>query len=224
MRRIPLVTLLGSFVGLAAVSGCVPKNETADGPTCKATTTDVAMDAATPIGVVPADVLTAVPAAEDTVFSYTDGTTSDLALTFTPGTTARFVDLEPDYPDTGETTAIGIICDDYVAIDADFTFTTADGVFAESLSGEIQATAEGMPGVGAQLDLAAMGGSFVIGDYTTTTGWDDASASVSVGFVGDGTTRGDVTGQVSGSDPCTDDPCTAWAENVPVGVWGASEG
>ena len=213
---------LGVSLFIGVFSACVPKNEVADGPTCKATTADVAMDEVTPIGVVPADVTAAVPATEDTVFSYSDGTDSDLALTFTPGTTARFVDLEPDYPDTGTTTAIGIICDDYVAIDATFTVTTADGVFAEALSAEIQATQAGMPGLRAPLALTAMGGSFDIGDYTDATDWDDASASVGVGFVGDGTTRGDVTGRVSGSDPCSGDECSAWATNFSVGIWGAT--
>ena len=218
MRHLLLLTTL------SLVTACIPKDEEANGPTCEGTTTEVALDAATPIGVVPADVLAQVPASEDTTLTYADATSTDLTLTFTPGATARFVDLEAVYPEGGETTAIGIVCDDYVAIDTDFTFTSTDGVFAEALAAELQATADAAPSLSVPLDLATMGGTFDIDDYTDTTDYNDSSAWITALLNGDGTTHGGVDGQVSGEEPCEDgDACTAWAENVSVGSWGATE-
>lgn len=210
----PLALLL-----LAPLLGCTPK--AADGPTCSKTVTDVSMDEVTAIGVAAATVVADLPATEDATLVYADSARTPLALQYTPGESARFVDQEAVYPEGGAQTDIGIICDDYVAFDVDMTLTSDDGVFAESFTSEVQAGADATGHIWQELDLLAMGGSFDIADYTTASDWTDASAWVQATLDGDGTTSGVISGQVSGEDPCdSGDTCSAWAENVDVGTWG----
>lgn len=208
---------------LAPLLGCAPKP--ADGPYCAQTVTDVALGEVTPIGVDAATVLADLPAAEDATLVYADAATTALALRYTPGDTARFVDQEAVYPEGGTTIDIAVICEDYVAVDVEMGLTTDDGVFAESLATELQAGEDGVGHIRQELDLGNLGGSFDISAWTTASDWTDASGWVEATLDGDGTTRGVVSGQVSGEDPCeSGDECTAWAQNVEVGTWGQEDG
>lgn len=200
---------------------CQGDNKEASTPSCIATETDVALDEVSPLGFAPAEMLAQVPASDAAEFTYADASSTTLSLGFAPGTTATFVDLEADYPDTGEVIDIGVICDDYVAVDVDLDFQTDDGVFDEALSSELHAGADLVVTLHVDLDLAAMGGTFDIGDYTTETDWDDARAGIDVAFTDGGPTSGIVAGDVSGQDECADgDQCSAWSSMVEVGTWG----
>lgn len=204
---------------LTPLFACTPRP--ADGPYCAQTVTDVALDEVTPIGVDAATVLADLPMTEDATLVYADATRTALALSYTPGGTARFVDQEAVYPEGGTTIDIAVICDDYVAVDVNMGLTTDDGVFAEALSTVLQAGEDGIGHIGQELDLGHLGGSFDIADYTTASDWTDASAWVDVTLNGDATTSGVISGQISGEDPCDPgDTCSAWAQNVNVGTWG----
>jgi hypothetical protein len=193
-----------------------------EGPHCAETRTPLQLDEASPIGVVPADVLARVPAEESSPLAYENGEATELSLAFSPATSAEFVDLEAVYPEGGETIDIAVICDDYVAIATDLAFVTADGRFDEDLSGEIQASAESLGAMWIEFALDAMNGSFDIADFTDVTDYDDARLHAAIAFHDGAPTSGEIAGDVSGEDECTGDECSAWDVGVPVGTWGAT--
>lgn len=211
-------TLIPLFVFLAACDG---GKDLGNGPYCEDTPTDLALDDPTDLGFTAAAVLARLPANEVTTLTWDGGATTGLLLGYTPATSARFVDSEAVYPDDGgETPAIGVICDDRVEIDLDFTLLTDDGAFDEDLAAPIRATAVDAAEVTADLDLDGLQGSFVFDDFTGGETYDDRSAEVRF-TIGDQVTSGSIHGQISGEGDCTDgDTCTAWAAEIPIGTWG----
>ncbi len=209
-----IVALVGLMVA------CNRGEESDLGPTCEGTPVVVALDEVTPIGLTAGDLIARIPAHQDAEFTYADGTTTPLALDFTVGAEATFTDLEAVYPE-GNSIDIGVICDDAISVPVDLTFATADGVFDEAISTPATATTEDLGSLNKELDLAAMGGTFVIDDYTDVTDYTDARLFISVALHDDAVTTGAVNGDVSGEDPCDGDTCSAWDAAVDVGLWGA---
>ncbi len=190
-------------------------------PYCAETATVVALDEVTPLGRSAADILAGIPASEQTSFEYADAPESALDLGFTAGSEARFVDSEAVYPEGGEQIDIAVICEDRIEIDGVLAFSTADGVFAETLDVVLTSSAEGT-GIYESLDLENMGGSFDILDFVSTPGVTDLGAWISVTFV-DGHSSGVVEGQATRGDPdCTGDECSVSAEMIEVGGWSAA--
>lgn len=209
-----------SIALLGLLFGCDRGGESDIGPTCEGTPVAIAMDEVTPIGITAAEVVARIPSHQDADFTYADATVTPLALDFTVGTAATFTDLEAVYPE-GDSIDIGILCDDVVTIPVDFTFATTDGVFDEAVSTPATATAEDPGSLHAELDLAAMGGSFAIDDYTDITDYTDSRLFIAVSLHDDALTTGAINGDVSGEDPCDDgDTCSAWDAAVDVGTWG----
>lgn len=209
-----------ALLPLLLLTGC-PK-ATNDGPYCEETSTTIALDATTTLGFTAADVLATIPATQDTELQYVDGSTTALALSFAPAAEARFVDSEAVYPDNGGMMMdIAVICEDYIAIDTTFGFMTEDGAFAESFASTITASAMGTT-LAQELDLGALTGTFELEPFVTAKDYDSLSAWINVSF-SEGVSTGTVSGQASGEDECTGDTCSAWAENVDVGVWPAAE-
>ena len=209
---------VSACLALALVAGCQHKG-TDLGPTCEGTAVPVALDEVTAIGVVPADLIKRIPTHQDADFVYANADTTTIALDFTVGDEATFTDQTAVYPE-GTTIDIGIICDDFVAINVDFTFATADGVFDEAVSTQATVTEGTLGQIGAPLDLAALGGTFVIDDYTDGTAYDDARLRIALQLHDDGFTTGEINGDISGQEACADAECSAWDMAVDVGSYG----
>ncbi len=190
-------------------------------PYCDDTRTELALDAVTPLGFSGADLVAGIPATETATLTWADDATTALTLTFAPGDRATHVDSEAVYPEGGEGPAIGIECPDRVEVGGGFTFTTADGAFAESWEVAVRGT-EPAPLLRVELDLDGLSGTFDLVPFVTAEGWDDLSAAIEVSWA-DGASAGVIEGQASGSGPCEDDDdCTAWSESVDVAAWGAA--
>jgi hypothetical protein len=215
MYRLSLAALL--------LPACVFEKAADEGPYCEDQPSDVALEDATDLGFSAADVLAGIPAEEAVVFTYADGSATELSLAFTPAGTARFVTSEAVYPDSGgESPAIGVVCDDRVELDGRLSFHTADGAFAELLDVVVAATAERVF-VNEELALDALFGTFDITPFVQSTDYDALKAWLDISFA-DGASAGAVSGQASGEDECeAGDACSAWAENVAVGSWPAGE-
>lgn len=209
--------LIVLFVMLAACG----RRDGLEVPTCEGTPVAIALDEVTPIGVTAAEVIARIPTHQDADFTYADTTSTTIALDFTVGTSATFTDLEAVYPE-GNTTDIGILCDDVITVPVALAFATADGVFDEALSREVNATEEDPGSLRSELELDALGGTFVIDDYTDITDYDEARLFLEVNLHDDAVTTGAINGDVSGEDPCDGDTCSAWDAAVDVGAWGAA--
>lgn len=207
-------------------AACDDRNDgVGDGPHCEDTVTDLALDAASPLGFSGAEVQALGEGTHAATFTWYDDTVSDLTLVVTgAGAAARYVDSEAVYPDHGGATpAIGIVCDDRVEVDVAIDFDTSGGAFAETWDTVLSATTLDAATWHVDLDPAAIAGTFDFDARLAETGedYDDSSLWASGSFDAAGLSSGQVMGQMSGGGPCDPgDTCTAWAGEVPVGSWG----
>lgn len=205
-----LLAPLGAFV-----IGCSPvdadKAEPAYGA-CTPAPSPLAVTETAPNGQVPASLLASVPATLSVPFLYEGGATTGIALTFDPaGATARWVDMVEDAP--GEGPSATIACLDVLEIDLPLTLTTEDGAFAFSGTLTFVAAEDGSLEATTRLPTASMSGSYdwsAHGDETT----DTIEAELNVHLLADGTSEGEVSAFLTGSDGET-----AWAGMDAIGGW-----
>lgn len=204
---------------------------------CEEAPTVVAPSDITALGFSGADVLAVADAARSSSFVYSadaHSTLLSLDATYTDGE-IRYIQSDEPVGETGMSYAgegdadvaepypESDPCPDRVEVDVSLSFATEDGVFAEVFELALRASQLDQVSFAQDLDLSAMGGSFNIDDYSTAVDYDERNVGVSGSFGPDGATSGQVSGQASGSEECPEDePCTAWAEIIEVGTWGAT--
>lgn len=77
-------------------------------PSCVETPAELGRDEQSPLGFAPADMLSLAEGAFATPFDWVNRPDSALSLTVTDQGTARYVEAEAHYPDSGTAPAIGI--------------------------------------------------------------------------------------------------------------------
>lgn len=161
---------------------------------CDQDVTDLERDAATDLGFSAADVLAWLEAEHTSSLSLDgESTGTDLTITVASAGTARFVDQrEADLGDTGEADpAIASVCTDYLELDLQIGFATADGAFAESW--EVALPVEQVAGGQVSLSLAndAFAGTYTVPEAMVAA-CDSSHVQVDLFFSQDGGTSGDV--------------------------------
>lgn len=193
-----------------------------EGPWCEVTRTVVPLEQPAPNGIVPVDLLgwAELPVAD--TLRWSTGGDTPLHLQATHTAEAEWVDQEAVYPE-GETAAIGIVCEDYLAIPASLAFSTDDGAFADTFSTELTVSEPDRARFSIDLVAAALAGTFdptewPEGEYDRLTmrAEGDLSGAGSVGLIHGSATRD------LGCDP--DGVCSAASEDVDVAAWGANPG
>jgi hypothetical protein len=195
-----------------------------DGPHCEDTVLGLSMDEEAPLGFAPAVVveLAISPSPWAETLTWADGEPTELTLDLSNPQGARFLDSSAVYPDGSEASAIGLVCEDRVALDATLSFETADGELDEVWTVTLESRDGDEATFFEQVDPFALRGSYDVAAHIEEPDWDEVTMFVSGVFDAEGTT-GDVRGQVTGEDECTGDgPCAAWAMDLPVGTWGTA--
>lgn len=177
------------------------------------TSTPLALDEASPLGFTPQEMLDSVAAGPTATFTWTAGTTAGLALDTTPDTTsAAYVEYAWEDDGSGMEAAMG--CANTVEIDADLGFHTDDGAFDEDFAVTLTAVGDGQVTWFVQEDLGDVAGTYDASELDTSD-YDDVVLNYS-GRWDDAGAAGTLEAQGSGTDGDT-----AYAENNPVGAWGA---
>jgi hypothetical protein len=196
------------------------RNPDAAGPACVDTETPVGVGEETALGVTADEVAALVAPASTYPFTWADGASTTLTLSFVPTDEAWFVDSEPAPRGDGETPAIWIECDDRLELRTRVGFTTADGAFDESWDERLVATGPGSATLHHTLDLGGLAGSFAIDPFVEAVDHDELRAWTNLQVTAPGESHGAVEGQASGQDDCAEgDECAAWAEMVPIATW-----
>jgi hypothetical protein len=220
MTRTTLLLTLSVLVGCPAG----PLDKDGELPYCEETPTVVDLDEVTELGFTAQDLLDLAVGTHDETFAWARGGTTPLTQEVTyDGGEARFVAREAVYPEgDGAQPAIGVICDDTVEVDVSMGFSTDDGAFAEVWELALDAVSADTAQWNQPLDPDGLTGTYDMDDDITEPDWDERSLWASGSFDATGS-HGEVGGQVSGEEDCTGDTCAAWAAEVAVGTWGASE-
>ena len=164
---------------------------------CDDTTTVLAQDVASPLGFSADDVLVVVSGPASAAATWTDG---GAGTTVTIGATLAgdvvYHDRSP-VEDTGGPEDTGPApgapddaCVDWLEVPITMALATDDGAFDESVPASILAMDTGSLWASAELDWAALGGSYVFTEIDPSE-WDSVSLSVSAGW-----SAGSLTGQV----------------------------
>jgi len=180
--------------------------------------TDLTADEESPLGFTPQSVFDLALVDESSDFLWDAGGTIPFQFVVTAtGTGGQYVEY-----DGRRRREIDYDCPNQLEVGVSMTFNTDDGVFAETWSGVVIATDDGEVFFYSKLD--SFGGTFDIWDYVDDPDADSASASVNIDFRPDGS-HGRINGQAQGSNPGTGGgDGTAWASNIQVGSWPASDG
>lgn len=217
MRRIHgLVTIL---LSMGCTTGGFPDDGGQSGEetiTCGAVdSVDLADDETSALGFGRAEVAALTEGTHAGTLSYQAGGSSDLTLDLTLGA-ARWLDMEWVDSGTGERseTAMEMDCADVVEVDASVVFQTADGAFDELWDTELDAPMAEQADFWVDLDLDALGGSFV---YTPDEDYDAITAYVQGSFDSSGA-HGSIEGQGEQSEGSGDDG-TVSATNLPMASW-----
>jgi hypothetical protein len=165
------------------------------GVQCEDATTTLAAGEASALGFSGEDVLAVVAGPTSLDAEWTDsGTTTAVTLALTLTGSPVFHD-QTEIVDTGGygvgADPEGGWCPDYLEVPVTIQFSTADGAFAETLSGAIQATSTDSLSAGGELDYANLGGSYTLTEIDPAE-WDDVSLSLNNAW-SDGQVRGAVS-------------------------------
>jgi hypothetical protein len=151
------------------------------GNPCDDTPATLAMGDASPLGF-SADEMLAVaagPNTADAIWTETSGTTT-ATLSLAAAGAPVFHDLE-FVSDTGDHGGADwdedSACPDYLEVPVTMTFSTGDGAFSESISASLTAASLASLSAGADLDHAALGGSYTVTEIDPSE-WDEFSLSV----------------------------------------------
>lgn len=205
-----------SLLALPTLAACSDKGDEAWSPHCDSTESPLALDEESLLGFSGQDVLDAVGGDHSLVFSYDRGGSTPLSLDLdTSGATATSVHLFEAEPPDGVTeyATIGVVCEDYLAVEVGVDFATEDGAFDEPFATVLRAWEATSATFSHEWeDVAEVQGSF---DFSTLASGDaDASSASLYGTLTDQGSSGELTYQEEGEDEDT-----AWASNVPVGSW-----
>lgn len=210
-----------SALGLLSLSACDPlveKPADEDLGGCVWTTTAVAMDEVTELGISANDLLALSEGERAETFTYAQGGTAALSLSVSSLGTAAVLTGEPIASETD----VYYDCPTTLSVDVTVGFSTDDGAFAESWDTALTTTADTVSSAffWVELDPDALGGSYDFSADITEPDYDERSLWASGQISAEGA-WGEIAGQVSGSDDCADgDECSAWASMVEVGQWG----
>lgn len=153
----------------------------------------------------------------DGVLTYDDGSTTPVHVTVSNLSGDRFEHrdwVDPGGDTGGFETMTDMACADQVAVDAHVAFATDDGAFDEGWDTTLTAVMADAASFYANLDLAALGGSFV---FPNAAQFDSVSASMNGTFDSTGS-HGSIDGQ--GTNTSGDGPDgTASATMVPLASW-----
>lgn len=175
----------------------------------------LADDEASALGFSKADIAALVDGDHDAVLAWEAGGTTPLALSVTLGA-ASFEDMEWIDDNTGDLAeqAMELGCADVVQIEAAVTFATDDGAFDESWDTSVSAALADSASFWVDLNLAALGGTFVMPDADA---YETVDAFVNGTFDNTGA-HGEISGQ--GTQTEGDGPDgTASATSLPVATW-----
>lgn len=203
-------------------AGCdlfLDKETAADGG-CVWTSSAVALDEATEVGLSANELLALADGEHSALFTYATGDSTPLGLTVTGLGAAEL--LTGEAPESN--TDVYWDCPTTLSVDVRVDFVTEDGAFAEQWDTALTTTVEsqGVAAFGVDLDPDGLSGSYDLTSAVTATDYDDLRAWVNGQFGAEGPS-GEISGQASGREECDDgETCSAWAELVEVGTWGAA--
>lgn len=192
----------------------------AAGDGCVWTSSAVALDEVTELGLSASDLLAQAEGEHSAVFTYAAGETTPLSLTVTGLGTAEL--LTGEAPESN--TDVYWDCPTTLSVDVRVDFLTEDGAFAEQWDTALINTAEsqGVTAFSVELDPDGLSGSYDLTSAVTSTDYDELIAWGNGRFEAAGPS-GEISGQASGSEECDDgETCSAWAELVEVGAWAAA--
>jgi hypothetical protein len=211
MRLLPLLVLFG----------CTTQSRGGlDVPSCIATPSSVDSADATALGYSADDLIAQLGAATtQTLIWVGDASETTLTVELIGGAgDVRFIDNEVDGGgDTGESA-----CEDSLEVDTNITFSTADGVFAETWAVTLHSYAVDSASFTQDLDAAALVGTFDKWDYADATAdYESLGAEMSFSLVPDGGS-GEVTLKGSGWEDadCRSEGCIAWDSRETAATWG----
>lgn len=214
MRSLGLLALC-----LATLIGCDGGQTGDEGARCDpASTTDLALDEASPLGFSGADVLAVAGGAHEATLTWEIGGTTGLEVEVVHDGTVKFVEYEWIDDSGQDIAALG--CDDQVELGATLSFATADGAFAESVDTRLDATAGDAASLFEELDLDALTGTYAVTTETDTSDFDAIRAFLSITFESDGWS-GEVEGQGEGTTGDGPDDA-AYAEGFGIATWNAT--
>ncbi len=196
-----------------------------EGPSCEATETEVTLDEVTALGFAAQAIVDLADGEHLSTMVWQDDGSSGLTVTATLEGRVLFVDEEAVYPTgSGEAPAIGVVCEDYVAIEGTLRVATADGLLDETMDVTFRSMSGLVVDAGGALDPDDLTGSLVFDDFHEEVDYDARSMLLNARFDSEGTS-GEVAGSVQGTGDCEDDEeCTAWAAVFAFGAWGLEDG
>lgn len=203
---------------------CDPKGAMDEGPYCEGTRSPLALDEAAPNGVVPAAVLAWAETPYADTLTWASGGTTPLSLQATHTDAAEWVDEETVYPEGGGAQpAIGIECEDWLAVPVDLDLATDDGAFADRWATELVIASEDAAAFAVDLMAVALAGTFEPADWPEGE-YDRLDLSVTGTLTAAGSS-GTIGGSAIHDEGCEPDgTCSASAQEVRVATWGpASE-
>ena len=218
MTRYPLFFMVSLFalVGCTGVDPFDGGQSGEEGIQCGAiATTELGADEASVLGFGRTEVAALTEGAHATTLRYEAGGESALTLSVTLGD-ARFLDMDWIDDGTGElaTPATEIGCADVVEVDASVGFSTEDGGFDETWDTALSAPMAELANFWVELDLDALGGSFV---YTPDDTYEAITAYAQGSFDTSGAT-GEISATGQQSEGSGDDG-TVSATNLSVASW-----
>ena len=205
-------------------TGTNDKTGLSEGPSCEATETEVALDEVTALGFAAQAIVDLADGEHLSTMVWQDDSSTGVTVTATLGGRVLFVDEEAVYPTgSGEAPAIGVVCEDHVAIEGTLRVVTADGLLDETMDVTFQSWDGSRVDAGGALDPDELNGSLVFDDFHEEVDYDARSMLLNARFDSEGTS-GEVAGSVQGTGDCEDgEECTAWAAIFAFGAW-SSEG
>lgn len=223
-RTLPVFLL--ALTPLTGCDGLFGKNQEDAALSCDESSTTLGFDELSALGFSGAQLAALAEGAHADTFTYAEGgATTGLTLTITADTTgARFIDSEPA-EDTGGGMELDMSwCEDRLEVDLSIGFQTEDGAFAETWSGVLSSQDGVDADFRADVDPAALSGSFDADALLGDEDWDSVEMWLS-GSARDGLTWGELSGQATKVEDCEEgEECSAYAKILEVGSWGQMPG
>lgn len=212
MSRKLVVVVLG-VVGLVGCDGGQSGEETI--VCAPVATTELGEDEASVLGFGRADVVGIAGGDHAATLTWAAGGDTPMTLSLALGS-ARYHDREWVNDGTGElaSMAMELDCPDIVEVDADGGLVTDDGAFDEGFETKVQASSASDASFYAGLDLAALGGTFVL---EGAEDYDEVTAAITGLFVA-GVSTGSIDGQGTKTEGSGPDG-TVSATNLPIASW-----
>lgn len=214
-RLMMLLFLVGCNVGGKDSMGGQSGEEGAGAFCGPIATTELADDETSVLGFGRTEVATISEGVHSGTLTYADGTTTPLTVTVTLGA-ARYHDMDWVSDDSGTlaTPATEMGCADVVEVDATIEFVTEDGAFVETWDTTLQASSPDSASFYVDLDLDALGGSFVL---VTDETYDAVDADAMGSFDTSGA-HGELSGMGEKSYGTGPDGAVS-ATNIPIASW-----